>query len=286
MPAQRTAGEFRVAAPHLPQTPVTVLRPQRHVRLVACHRSQPRARDARPVALEPTPVNQTAEHRPVLVTLSLLSPHQIGQRQHIDFYTLGLNHRAPVPQNLKRLHVTQDRHHVDAKSGNACGEASEMDGKTALQISQFKFGNSDHFGFEFGQGTPQTQQVGRVGKHQQVQIPAEFGRAVVHARLATHEHSSHAIPSHRRKGSEGRVQGQVSLPAQGMFPKASTMRHHVRRESCGTIRPILPLPDLRHESVPPFVPHTASEIEGSGKSVATSEGAIISPPSKPRTRTA
>src|SRR5271157_2398714 len=70
----------------------------------------------------------------------------------------------------------------------------------------------------------QSVEIAGINQHQQVQIAAEFRRAVKHARLAAHEQRFHATLPDRRKGSEYRALVQAIPPALNRSPTTSWIR--------------------------------------------------------------
>ena len=67
------------------------------------------------LVLEIVCLDQTTDHRPILVALGLLGLDQVGQGEEVDFFTAGqLKCGPPSPQSGEGIHPAHSGHNINA----------------------------------------------------------------------------------------------------------------------------------------------------------------------------
>ena len=63
------------------------------------------------------PLDQGADHRPILFSLGFFCSYQILDRQKMHLRSILADNRCPsIPKNLKLRQIAQPRHHIDAQT--------------------------------------------------------------------------------------------------------------------------------------------------------------------------
>src|SRR5262249_34123595 len=99
-----------------------------------------------PAILEVVRFNKSADHRPILVALSLLGSHEIGQRhQLVRTAALRAQRHSSLPKLRKGVDAAHLRHNVYSQSINFRSVTAEVNRVTFAQILGFKSWNCDDF---------------------------------------------------------------------------------------------------------------------------------------------
>ena len=96
--------------------------------------------------------NQSANHRPILVTLRFLGTDQVGQAEDIDLSAGHLHCQAPAPELIERRHAAHHRHDIDTHPPGVGMSATEMNRESAPEIIFVERRNGNHLGLQILEG--------------------------------------------------------------------------------------------------------------------------------------
>jgi len=115
-------------------------------------------------------VDQTANHRPVFVSLGLLGRHEVRQSQDLQRLILEGEGRPPLPEIWKGCDSAHVRHYVDPQPRDFRLPAAKVNREPLGQELQRKGRDGDHLGVELRQGPLEAVEIGGVRQQGQARL--------------------------------------------------------------------------------------------------------------------